>query len=59
VSSSPSAGTARGAGAGTLAVLVASVLWGTTGTAATFAPAMKFNQAQKKKKRTSSRYACK
>jgi len=28
----------RGAGVGTMAVLAASVLWGTTGTAATFAP---------------------
>ncbi|WP_424861871.1 DMT family transporter [Streptomyces sp. MMS24-I29] len=33
-----SVGTGAGAGAGALAVLVASVLWGTTGTAATFAP---------------------
>ncbi|WP_335939276.1 DMT family transporter [Streptomyces sp. PTD5-9] len=32
------AGHASGAGAGAVAVLVASVLWGTTGTAATFAP---------------------
>ncbi|MFF4093405.1 DMT family transporter [Streptomyces sp. NPDC001834] len=32
------AGPGTGAGAGALAVLVASVLWGTTGTAATFAP---------------------
>ncbi|GIG38235.1 permease [Cellulomonas pakistanensis] len=32
------AGVARGAGLGTLAVLAASLLWGTTGTAATFAP---------------------
>ncbi|MER6786066.1 DMT family transporter [Streptomyces sp. NPDC000658] len=36
----PAARTAGPAGAGSLCVLVASVLWGTTGTAATFAPAV-------------------
>gem|GEM_PF-38470 len=36
--SSAPAGAVRGVGVGTLAVLAASVLWGTTGTAATFAP---------------------
>lgn len=36
-SSGPAVGSV---GAGSLCVLVASVLWGTTGTAATFAPAV-------------------
>lgn len=36
----PAAGSAGSVGMGSLCVLVASVLWGTTGTAATFAPAV-------------------
>ena len=40
MSSRPVARPGPGAGAGALCVLAASVLWGTTGTAATFAPAV-------------------
>ncbi|WP_234365066.1 EamA family transporter, partial [Streptomyces sp. RTd22] len=36
----PGGNAARSVGAGSLCVLAASVLWGTTGTAATFAPAV-------------------